>query len=358
MNLDTLMTLFKTISMVDYLVLTVNVLLIIFARPVLKRFAASSLTPKTLNVRVNLLRGLNVIIIFVYGYQYLYAHATQSNGTIVKILSILAILYMANLSNFLVQYVIHKQYGKAREIDNKMLYIETYQSRLLSILAAIFISVLTIVLVVHQLGVKSLLEAGGVLGIIGVFLGLTQSSWAPDIISGLIILNSDMFEEGDIIETDCGVLGRVHKTKLFHTEILNIGNNHRIMIRNAHMRDKTIHNLSQFATAKGLRECLSFKIGYDVKGDAVKAMLTDAFEQALEAKIPLESNTAPKIKVLDTGDHAVCWGILFHIKQVDQILNIRRDFREIILDASISAGISLATPITHQATIEQESKPS
>ena len=158
-----------------------------------------------------------------------------------------------------------------------------------------------------------------------------------------------MLEEGDIIETNDGILGRVYKTKLFHTEVLNISNNHRIMIRNSHLRDKIIHNLSKFSSAKGLRECLTFNIGYDTPSDKIKEMFEAAFQRALTEEVPIESNTHIEIKVLETGDHAVTWGVLYHIKRVDKILVARRDFREIILETSHAFDISLATPITHLA---------
>ncbi len=337
----------QSLTPVDYAVLLVNILLMVFADPILKRISSGTQTPKTHSLRVHLLRALNLTILLVYGYIYLYKPTDGSSGG-VKVLGILAVLYFANISNFILQFLIHKHYGKPREIGEKILYVETYQTRILSILTAVFITIIAIVSIVHLLGFDSLLEAGGVIGIIGVFLGLTQSSWAPDIISGLIILNSDMLEEGDIIDTGDGIIGRVYKTKLFHTEVLNISNNHRIMIRNQHLRDHTIHNLSKFASAKGLRECLSFKIGYNEDELKIKAMFEAAFHKALAAEIPLEANTHIEIKVLNTGDHAVEWGVLYHIKKVEKILNIRRDFREVILHTAKAHNIELATPITHK----------
>ncbi len=348
MDVELLKDFVSSLSALDYSVLAVNCILIIFAKPLLKRITSATIAESTFKFRLLLLRGLNIIIILVYGYQYLYLPAGDGSQGL-KILGILAILYIAYLFNYLSQYYIHKWYGKVREIGGSRVYIETYQSRLFSILTAIIVTIVAVIAIIHQLGFDSLLEAGGVIGVLGVMLGLTQASWAPDIISGLIILNSDMFEEGDIVDMEGGILGRVYKTKLFHTEILNISNNHRVMIRNAHVRDKVIHNLSKFASAKGLRECLSFNIGYDTPIDSIKLMFNQAFDEACKQGIPLEAQFPPEIKVLETGDHAVSWGILFHIKKVDQIINIRRDFRELILSTSERMGVSLATPFTHYA---------
>lgn len=341
----------NSLSVLDYSVLIVNFILIIFARPLLKRFTSSNLPDKTFNFRLLLLRALNFIIVLVYGYQYLYRPADgDSHG--LTALGILASLYLAYICNYLAQYYIHRWYGKEREIGGTRVYIETYQSRLFSILAAIVITIIAVISIIQQLGFNSLLEAGGVLGVLGVVLGLTQASWAPDIISGLIILNSDMFEEGDFVEVEGGIFGRVYKTKLFHTEILNVSNNHRIMVRNAHLRDKVIHNLSKFASAKGLRECLTFNIGYGTPIESVKKMFEEAFAEACAQGVHLESQYPPEIKVMETGDHAVCWGILFYVKKIDQLLTTRRDFREIILRTSEKLDISLATPFTHYQILD------
>ena len=149
---------------------------------------------------------------------------------------------------FLVRY-----YGKEREINGEIKFISTYQTRLLSIFSSIFIGIIALVGIIRLLGFDSVLEAGGVIGLIGVFLALTSSIWAPDIFHGLIILNSDMFSEGDVIQFQDHerIYGLVYKTKVFHTVILNIPNNHRVMIRNSKLRDFTVHNLSKFASAKG-----------------------------------------------------------------------------------------------------------
>ena len=122
------------------------------------------------------------------------------------------------------------------------------------------------------------------------------------------------------------------------------------MIRNAHLRDSTIHNLSKFASGKGLRECLSFNIGYDVSAAAVNTMLLATFDAGITQEIAMETNPIPVVKVLETGDHAVQWGIIFHIKHVENIVTIRQDFKAIILEAAITHDISLATRITHNAS--------
>lgn len=340
-----------SLKILDYVVLLVNISLIVFAHPILKLFSHVDASDKVFAVRVNLLRGLNLAIIVAYGYLYLYIPA-EGGGIGLIVLSILAILYLCYFANHVLQYFIFKQYGKLREIGDKKVYIETYQTRLLSLLTTLLLTIIAIIWIVQQLGFTSMLEAGGVIGFLGVMLGLTQSSWAPDVISGLIILNSDMLAEGDVVEFDNGgVLGLVYKTKMFHTEILNLGNNHRIMMKNALLRDKIIHNLSKFASSKGLRECLQFNISYDVAPTEVRAMFKTAYERAQQENIPFEYDRDLEVKLLKAGDHSLTWALIFYVKQVEHIINIRRDLREVVLVAANEHGISLATPTTLSADV-------
>jgi small-conductance mechanosensitive channel len=349
MNWEWLNLTIENLGTIDYVVIAANVLLIFFAQPLIRGISSETTNAQTMKMRFKLVRATNIFILFAYGYHTVYQNVEET-GTGIKVVSIFAVFYFTYICNYFLQYLIRKHYGKTREIGDKKLYIETYQSRLFSLICIVVITLLSVIAVIRILGFESLLEAGGILGVLGVFLALTQAAWAPDVISGLIILNSDMFEEGDIVEIE-SIFGRVYRTKLFHTEIINLKNNHRIMLRNANMRDKTIHNLSKFATGMGLRECLEFNIGYDTSIDAVRNMFEQAYEKAALDDDNLETNPAPQVKILETGDHAIKWGFLFHVKKVDQLVNIRRSLREYILKESNEHNISLATPITQSVKL-------
>lgn len=339
----------QSLDNIDFLVLAVNLILIVFAQPTMRFLFRASTAEAQLKWRVRLFRALNLLIVGVYGYRYMYL-PDEGESFAVRLLAIAVTLYLAFLCSNICNFFIYRHYGRKREFNGTVMVGETYKTRLFTLLANILIIIITLIAVIQELGFQSLLETGGVLGFIGVMLALSQGSWAPDMISGLIILNSDLFEEGDVIELENGhkTLGVVYKTKLFHTEVLNLVNNHRIMIKNSLLREHTVHNLSKFASAKGLRECLSFKIGYAVKPVEVKALFEKAFADMLKQSIPLAAQHGYELKLLDTGDHALEWGFIYYVKEVDKLVTIRRDAREVILQASMDAGISLATPITHQ----------
>jgi len=344
------------IEMLDYLVLAINLLLLVFAHRILLFFQAENSDKSGFTLKVQSFRALNLLIILTYGYSNIYQESLDS-GPGIKLVSIWVIIYLSYLIKQILSFWVRNKYGKLRDINGESRSIETYTSRLLSLLTGVVIFVIALISIINVLEFNSLLQAGGVIGIIGVFLALTQNAWAPDIISGLIFLNNGMIEEGDVIELDDNgsFIGVVFKTKMFHTEILNIVNNHRVMLKNARLREFTIQNLSKFASAKGLREKLCFKIGYDVSPDKVRKMFAAAEEKVREES-SIDSAEDPffEVGVINTGDHAIEWGVYYYTKDVKSLIKNRQEIRECILKTAEELNISLATPITYTRVSHSE----
>jgi len=339
-------------SWVLYGLLIVNVLLIFFAPFLVKQYSGKNLTDGARDFRINVIRGLNVLIIGLLGHFRFYS-GQSGQGIGVKILSVLVIIYLSYLLAHLIGRFVRVRFGRpVQNVGSGQRIADTYASRALTIFISVFIGVMALISVIRVAGFSSLLEAGGVIGFVGVFLALTQGAWAPDIISGLVILNSKMFKERDVIKITDGnedMLAIVYRTLAFHTELLNLVDNHRVMIRNSKIRDQTVHNLSRFASARGLRETLAFKIGYDVPIEQVKAMFNTAFQSAVaDPEIPLEEQHPLEIRLKDAGDHAIEWSVHYYTKDEFSLIKTRQMFREVILMASIEANISLSTPITYQ----------
>ena len=346
---STLAEIFSKIDAQTWVVLAVNLLLILFAKPLVRLVFPDAQQTAKLNRRVHVFRALNLMIIAAFGYYHFFKDEAQRAFGL-NILAIVLVVYLAYLLAHIAHYFIVQRYGKNKEINGKTHRVESYNARILTVFAYVFIFIIALITIIRLLGFNSLLEAGGVIGFIGVFLALTQAIWAPDIFSGLIFLNSDMLEEGDVIELRGGefIYGEVYKTKVFHTEILNLVNNHRIMMRNALLRDQIIHNLSKFASAKGLREKLVFKIGYDVPPSQVEDMLKQAWNKALECQIEgLQSQHEVDVGILNTGDHAVEWVVYFHTKDINKLRQTRMALNRVFLETAMEKGISLATPTTH-----------
>ena len=338
------------LTLVDYLVVGINLLLILFSRRILLFFRRTKEVDTRFQISLMVFRGLCLLIIVGFGYYHVYL-PTEDRGWGLKLLASLVVVFIAYGLQTVASFFIQTRYGKTITFRGESMVTETYYSRIFRILSGVVISVITLVTVIRIMGFGSLLEAGGAIGVIGVMIALTQSTWAPDLFSGLIILHNRMIDPGDVIELDGSerTLGIVHKVKLFHTEIRNLVNNHRIMIKNAYLRDHIIHNLSKFASASGLRELLRFKIGYDVDPKQVKVMFEIAFKHALHnEEIKLEEHPGIEIRMLDAGDFAVEWGVFYYTKEVDQLLKTRQMFREAILASALEHGISLGTPMQHE----------
>ena len=295
-------------------------------------------------------RRFNLLVLLLALIQIGTNSFTQHDLWIPRLLSVFLVISVSYFSNLFVDLLIRRQFGKKKSSDNKNEYQDTYRSRLLSLVSTILIVILALVMSIRFLGFQSILETGGVLGIIGVILALTQGSWAPDLISGLIILNSGLIEEGDVVELPShSLMGVVFKTKMFHTEFLSLSNNHRVMISNAQLRQESIHNLSKFASAKGLRESLSFKIGYDTPFSQVHDLFQSAFETLVsDATLEVLSQYPLEIRVDDAGDYAIKWTIFYYIKDLKKCLTIRQGFcKQVVMDAP-HFNVSLATPILYQ----------
>ena len=304
--------------------------------------------------RVSMMRLLNFLIIVAVLAK---ASFLDDSAWIVKAIQSLIVVYFTVLITQIINYFVRRRFGRINQLSNRVQISDTYSSRGLSLIVAIFMGMIAIISCLRLLGLDSLLEAGGALGIIGLILAMTQAAWAPDIISGLIILNSRFCADGDVIHFNMDgkeTTASIFKTKLFHTECLDLANNHRVMIRNAKLRDYGIQNLSRFASARGLRECLLFNIDYKHTEAEVRGMMNRAFAKIDHEHSAREEQHELEILFSDTGDYAVTWSVHYYIKDVKNLLKIRHLFRSYILDESIKSGISLATPILQQNQINIE----
>lgn len=347
------------LSSIDWGVIIVSLVLAIAAKPIITWLNYGNEDDKGSNVRINAMRVLNILIVIAIILKTIFTSALEISW-IGKIVSSLTAIYFGVLLTQIVHLFLLKRLGKQRKSGDNLRITDSYSSRAMSLFSGIFIGIITVIVVLNIAGLESWLKTGGVLGFIGIFFALTQSSWAPDLIGGLIILNSRRCDEGDIIQfNDHGktLTTQVFKTKFFHTELLDLTNNHRLMMRNAMLRDIVLHNLSRFASAKGLRECLSFNIGYEQSEEDVCSMIKRAFDK-FDAETELrEEQFEPEIRVLETGDYAVKWGVFYYVKDVKRMLTIRQSLNSYILKESIASNISLATPVLQDITGTIASKP-
>ncbi|WP_456405789.1 mechanosensitive ion channel family protein [Thiolapillus sp.] len=342
--------LFESFSPMILFLLGSNLLLLLFSRPLLKLVFPEDDGQERFKGRLNMFRLANILaVVFVTANAVLH----PEGGTIwlTRTLGVLLAIYVGWLCFYIMSRLIRRRWGNERKRGEETVFIETYNSRLLTVIGGVVISIVVLVAVIRILGYNTLLEAGGVLGVIGVMLALTQGSWVPDLVSGLVILNSRLIAEGDIIQLgeDSRQIGMVFRTKVFFTEILHLANNHRILIQNTKLRNMTVHNLSRFASAKGLREALVINVSYSVTEQQVNAL----FERVIELSrdnpdLPIENQYEVEIRATRGGDYAVEWSCFYYIKETRQVLKIRQLMLALLLQVAREQNLSLETPILYQ----------
>jgi small-conductance mechanosensitive channel len=340
-------------DIIDLLTIGVSLILLFAATPICRWLNNDD----NLSARASMMRTLNfliVVAVLANGFisQDPLANKETTQSLAAGFTQSLIVIYFAVLATQIINYFVRRRFGRTNK--DKTTVSDTYSSRGLSLFVAFAMSIIAIVSCLRIMGLDQLLEAGGAIGIIGIVLAMTQAAWAPDIISGLIILNSRFCEDGEVIQFNMDgkeVIASIFKTKLFHTEVLDLANNHRIMVRNAKLRDFGVQNLSRFASARGLRERLLFDIDYRHSEAEVSEMIKRAFIDIDKSESAREEQYEPEIRVHKTGNYAVTWAIYYYIKDVKRLLTIRQTFRSYILAESNRSGIALATPMLQDSNV-------
>lgn len=345
MNLD-LQTVYSAYSSTELLLMGISLVLLLFSRPLLAQIFSAS-DEKRFRGRLNLFR-LACIMALITLLSRGIAHLETGSLWFTRLVWVLLVIYFAYLFFYILSRMILHRFGRERQRNGEPVYIETYSSRLLAIIAGVVIFVVALVAIIRILGYSTLLEAGGVLGVLGVMLALTQASWVPDLVSGLVILNSRLVEEGDVLQIgeDPNAIAMIFRTKLFATELLHLTNNHRILIQNSRLRGMTLHNLSRFASAKGLREALTIKVSYDVTEEQVTALFEQVMTEAVaDTDIAVEEKYEPEIRAMEGGDYAVTWSCFYYTKEARLLLKTRQQMLALLLRVAREQGVSLATPV-------------
>ena len=339
----------QNFSVAESLLIAANLVLIAFSRPLLRALSRSTTSDEAFVGKLHFFRSANVLVVLLV----VFANAVLpvvSHSWMARLLGAVLVAFLGYLSAHVANYLIKRRFGRLREVDGSQTWTETYNVRVLSLLSSVLVFVMVLIAEVRIFGFDSLLEAGGVIGFVGVMLALTQGAWAPDIIGGLVILNSRLVEEGDVIEISPGerIIGTVYKTKIFHTELLNLVNNHRIMVGNAALRGMTIHNLSKFASARGLREAIVLKVGYDTTEGAIRELVHAVFERlAGDGDCAVEHKYPPEVCATDAGDYAVAWTVFYYTKDIRHLLPTRQRVLAAIIEEARMRGVDLSTPSLH-----------
>ena len=97
----------------------------------------------------------------------------------------------------------------------------------------------------------------------------------------------------------------------------------------------------------GLREYVHFNIGYEVPAERVETLLKETWRRACESENAINPDMEPRIFLVDNGDHAITWRLMYVVRNVYRITMARFVVQRAAHDVSSAEGIGLNTPLTH-----------
>lgn len=331
-------------STLDYVVLSINLLLFIFSRPLVQGFKRND--TKSASSKLYALRAINIILFSLY-IAALFIEGWSKQISLTGLTFLLAFI-----ASHLLHIFIIKKFGREKEIDGVNYHTETYQSEIFSLLVTLIALITAIVIVIHIWGMNDWLKATSVLGILAILVFSTKDVWIPDNISGLILLYNSDIESGAVVKIDDqNLLAIVVQTSLTRTTFRDLKTRHQIVLPNTVVRNSKLEVLSK-GPASGLMQFVHFNIGYGIAADKVETLLKTIWEKACAESNALNAEREPEISVVDTGDHAVNWRLGYKLKNLYQMLEVECLVKRIAYEVSEEQKIELQTPLTHNIDLD------
>lgn len=324
-------------------------------------------------LKMKAFRSLNFLVVilllmdlFLLRFHQNYEQLFSKFG--LSLFTIYSAIYLYSLAS----YHTFKRFGVEKTIDSRSVYVETYSTRIINLLLVFCATFGTFYIIIKVWGADSLLETTGLMGILVGFLAFTAPVWAPDIISGLIILNSQMLEDGDVVVID-GFPNEyiIHKVSFVYVTLYDIRNNHRALVKNSRFLSGKIDNLSKIASTEGMRAKISYNIGYpkfegrngNERLETLQAfmkridnMFTKAFEECAsnEKTIQINANKSFEWALTQTGDYALEFTMWFYFNRVPNtkvtatarkhLMGTAYKVNQAVYKASVFEDIDLSTP--------------
>lgn len=358
------------------LIFVLNIALFIFAKPLLNFLAPG----QNNDTKIKVFRALNVLVLLLHALDIVLSGANEGyRHYFVNLGYSLMAVYAGMLAYSFLSTLSQKRFGREHLVDEKTSYSETYSSRLVNLMLLIVIVITAVYGLILIWEADSLLETTGIFGILIAFLAFTSNIWAPDIISGLIILNSQSIEDGDVVTIDGHeneyVISRV---TLIYVILYDIRNNHRTLMRNSQFTNNRVDNLSRVASTSGIRQGLSYKIGYpQFTGEAderaaqlslfekdIEQMFTRAFD-ACTADEDIKINAVQPFEwaLTNAGDYALEYTLWFYLERIpstkitsrlrQHLMGTIYKVNQEVYRASILENLDLSTPDIIQASFSQ-----
>ncbi|MEM7243967.1 MAG: hypothetical protein AAF533_01415 [Acidobacteriota bacterium] len=326
----------------DWVIVALNVLTLVFSGRIARAFRPDP-DEASYRTRVWALRGLNILLLALQAVAALaeFRQVTLVSQTGLTLLLAYLCIHFANVF-FL------RRYGRQREIEGETVRTQTYQSSVFSLIAMIAIGSVALLVIMNIWETTSWLKATSVLGGLLVALVATKDQWAPDTVSGLIILYNGQIRPGAVVRSDeLDLLAIALRTTLTETTFKDLVQRHHVVVPNRRLREAKVEILSD-CTGSGLWEYHDFNISYDCSPKVVTELLEEAWTRACAKNRAFNTDVRPRIRAVEAGDHAVQWRLFYAIGNVYAIKPARFAIVESALALAAERGIGLDTPLTHE----------
>jgi len=329
----------SSFSYFDYTILSVNVLMFLFAKTIVGGFKREG--KNTDSAKLYAFRAINLILISLYV-------AALFIGDWIKPISLTGLTFLlAFLSSRLSHILILKRFGREKEIDGTLYRSDSYQSEVFSLMVTFITLIASFLILINIWGMDDWLRATSVLGILAILVFSTKDVWVPDNINGLILLYNGDLEPGVIVKIpEQNILAIVLKISLTSTTFRDLKTRHHIVLTNSTVRNSKIELLNKDPDS-GMTDFAYFKIGYSTTTQTVDAFLEKVWENCCEQSSALRSDRRPEISIVEAGDHAVHWRLGYRLQNAYKMLEVQCLMQRIAFELSAEHGVSLDTPLTH-----------
>ena len=232
----------------DYAIFAINLILLIFSRPLVSGFRRTS-DKGLLSTKLWALRTFNIVLFLLYVSSPFFSHpelaSSPEQNDLTKNISLTGLTF---LLAFIVSHLLHlfivRKFGREKEIDETSYRVKTYQSEVFGLLVTVVALITSVVIVINIWGVSDWLQATSVLGILAILIFSTKDVWVPDNIHGLILLYNGHIEPGAVVKVDeYDLLAIAVHTTLTQSTFRDLRKRHLITLPNSRLRNAKIEVL-------------------------------------------------------------------------------------------------------------------
>ena len=339
-GLEGLLTYFTTLEPIHYITFIINLLILIFGKQIINHLSVQTVGAAPPQLR--LLRILNAALFLTYFFAVAFQFQLGSNISHTGLLVLLTYLIWQ-----LTHSIILKKYGRKREVEGTSIYVESYTSSNLKLIALLILGVISGLVFLNLWKLEWLLQTTSFLGALAVLIFTTKDYWLKDFISGIIVISNGNIERGDVIRIpDENILAIVLETRTMLTLLRDVIRNHNITVPNSLLLNKQVEILTT-ESRKGIYDYVEFNIGYETDSEKARAYLLDAWKRACKITATINPEREANIMLVENGDHAVTWRVLYNLRFEHEIATARNAVKLAAFELQDEHGVKLPTPLTH-----------